>query len=197
VKKTPFCIDGPLIYDGPIDITVRSRPGVIYHNQDFSRLALTNASLTNTTFVNCNLTECNLRWTRATSAAFINCDLSGLDTFGSGFTKVRFTNSTLNNAKFHATEFYDCDLGQDIANASLLDSSATIDTALPPGLVLNPDLDYNSRNGEPGLLAVDYDYEYLERFARPDAIDALLAEHHGIPPARLISCLRALSLSPT
>jgi hypothetical protein len=184
-----------LIYDGPIDITVRSRPGVIYHNQDFSGKALTNASLTNTTFVNCNMTECNLRWTKANSASFIDCNLSGIDTFGADFTKVHFANSRLDNARFHGTEFHDCDLGQFIANASLFDSVATIGTALPPGLVLDPAVDYRGRGREPGLLGIDFDFEYLERFARPEVIDTLVSEHYDIPLTRLVTLLNALSPS--
>jgi hypothetical protein len=193
VKTTPFCIDGHLICDGPIDITVRSRPGVVYHNQDFSHLALTNASLTNTTFVNCNMTECNLRWTRATSVAFINCNLSGIDATGSGFTKVRFTNSVLNNAQFSTTKFYDCDLGENIARAQICGARVTLGTALPAGLTPLVFVDRRGNTTEPELLEVNYDVGYLTRFARTNAVDLLINEHADAPLTTIVALLQALA----
>lgn len=197
MKTTPFCIDGPLIYDGPIDITVRSRPGVIYYNQDFSGLSLTNASLTDTTFANCNMAGCNLRWTKANNVLFTGCNLSALDTFCADFTKVRFTNSALDGAELKGTRFRNCDLGEFIANASLLGSVATSETPLPSGLWLAPYVDRLGKQRAPGLFAIEYDFEYLSQFTSVDAIETLLAEHPDISLTHLIACLHALSPSYT
>lgn len=193
----PFYISGHRIYNGPVslkDLHLLRSPGIVYHNQDFSREELRSATLEKTTFVNCTLREANLRWAKITDAAFINCDLTGVHAFGAVFTTTRFMDSVLDNAHLHRARFFESDLGENIAAAEICGAGISVGTDLPPGLIAAlPSKDSKDSLANTAPVVVDYDLDYLSSFASRAVVEVLINEHYTLPLAHLITLLRALS----